>query len=121
MDTSTEPRLFDLIYTIVRQVPQGKVTTYGQVARIAGRCSAQMVGYALSALRSQQEKDVPWQRVINSKGQVSAHGIGMGSIIQRQLLEEEGIVFNADDVVNLEQFGWNGLLSTPVRSRTDLI
>ena len=120
-----EPRLFDLIYDIVRQVPPGRVTTYGQVARIAGRCSAQMVGFALAALASFREREVfeevPWQRVINAQGKISPHGFGMGSQLQRQLLEEEGIVFNAQDIVDLAQFGWDGILATPVRDRKNLL
>lgn len=120
-----EPRLFDLIYDIVRQVPSGRVTTYGQVARIAGRCSAQMVGFALAALASFKEKEVfeevPWQRVINAQGKISPHGFGMGSQLQRQLLEEEGILFNALGIIDLARFGWDGILTRPVRDRKNLL
>ena len=120
-----EPRLFELIYAIVRQVPRGRVTTYGQVARIAGRCSAQMVGFALAALKSYRDRedyaDVPWQRVINAKGRISPHGFGMGGFVQRQLLEEEGIEFDAEGVIDLARFGWDGMLSTPVRDRNTII
>jgi methylated-DNA-protein-cysteine methyltransferase-like protein len=120
-----EPKLYDLIYAIVRQVPRGKVSTYGQIARIAGRCSAQMVGFALGALRSYRDRqdfeEVPWQRIINAKGKISPHGFGMGGFMQRQLLEEEGIEFNCENVIDLERFGWDGNLTTPVRDRKNLI
>jgi methylated-DNA-protein-cysteine methyltransferase-like protein len=120
-----EPRLYDLIFAIVRQVPRGRVATYGQVARIAGRCSAQMVGFALASLASCSERqnfeEVPWQRIINAKGKVSPHGFGMGGFIQRQLLEEEGVAFDSEGVIDLERFGWNGVLTTPVRDRRNLI
>lgn len=120
-----EPRLYDLIYDIVRQVPPGKVASYGQIARIAGRCSAQMVGFALAALatvkRDERFVEVPWQRIVNSKGGISPHGYGMGSSIQRQLLEDEGIAFDLEGNIDLALFGWDGILSTPVRSRTTLI
>ena len=117
-----EPKLYDLIYDIVRQVPLGKVATYGQVARIAGRCSAQMVGFAMSALRSRpDDADVPWQRVINSQGRISPHGLGMGGSMQRILLEEEGVLFNSQGVIDLERFGWDGVLTTPVRDRKNII
>ena len=120
-----EPRLYDLIYAIVRQVPPGRVATYGQVARIAGRCSAQMVGFALAALGTYSIRDgfadVPWQRIINAQGKISPHGFGMGGHVQRQLLEEEGIEFDSSGVIDLERFGWDGILSTPVRSRINLI
>ena len=120
-----EPRLYDLIYNIVRQVPPGRVASYGQVARIAGRCSAQMVGFALAALGTYNTRDgfadVPWQRIVNAQGKISPHGFGMGGHVQRQLLEEEGIEFDTSGVIDLERFGWDGILSTPVRSRTNLI
>ncbi len=117
----SEPRLFDLIYAIIRQVPPGKVTTYGQVARIAGRCSAQMVGFALAALRSREDlEEVPWQRVINAQGRISPHGLGMGSVVQRDLLEEEGIQFNPDGVVDLERYGWDGIIPFPTRQPGDI-
>lgn len=120
-----EPRLYDLIYAIVRQIPQGKVASYGQVSRIAGRCSAQMVGFALAALatvkRDDQFESVPWQRVVNSKGRISPHGYGMGSNIQRQLLEDEGVEFDLEGNIDLSRFGWDGILTTPVRRRENII
>lgn len=116
-----ETKLYDLIYAIVRQVPRGKVATYGQVARIAGRCSAQMVGFALAALKDSGEQAVPWQRVINAKGRISPHGFGMGTQVQRMLLEEEGVVFVLEGNIDLQQFGWDGILANPVRRRGDLI
>jgi len=120
-----EPRLYDLIYAIVRQVPPGKVATYGQIARIAGRCSAQMVGFALASLASYRDRkdfeEVPWQRVINAKGKISPHGFGMGGFVQRQLLEDEGIEFDLEGVIDLERFGWDGVLTTPVRDRRNLL
>jgi methylated-DNA-protein-cysteine methyltransferase-like protein len=105
---STETgHIYDRIYEVVRSVPEGKVTTYGMVARIAGGCTARMVGYAMAALRYRNDvEEVPWQRVINSKGKISPHGEGIGSFEQRRLLEEEGVVFKSDDTVDLDQFGW---------------
>ena len=120
-----EPRLYDLIYAIVCQIPRGKVASYGLISRIAGRCSAQMVGFALAALatvkRDERLEEVPWQRVVNSKGCISPHGYGMGSNIQRQLLEEEGIEFDLEGKIDLARFGWDGVLTTPVRRRENLI
>lgn len=105
-----EPRLYDVIYSVIRQVPAGKVATYGQIARIVGRCSAQMVGFALASLANRHDDlEVPWQRIINSKGRVSPHGFGMGTAIQRSLLEDEGIEFDLEGVIDLEKYGWDGL------------
>ena len=61
--------VYGRILDVVRQVPQGQVATYGQIAMIAGDCTPRMVGYCLAALDS--VSDVPWQRVINYKGMVS--------------------------------------------------
>ena len=94
------------IYAVVRQIPRGKVATYGQVARIAGRCTARMVGYALAALPIGTE--VPWQRVINSKGEISTRSRGDGSIRQRRALEREGIRFDRKGRVDLLKIRWPG-------------
>ncbi len=105
-----EPKLYDLIYATVRQIPVGKVATYGQISRIVGRCSAQMIGFALAALGKQHDaEDVPWQRVVNAKGKISPHGYGFGTNMQRVLLEEEGIVFNLEHEIDFNQFGWDGI------------
>lgn len=105
MNTDPQPAsLHERIYAVVRRIPAGKVATYGQVARIAGGCSALMVGYALASLAP--AKDVPWQRVINARGHISPHGAGFGSAMQRALLEDEGIAFDATGKVDFERFGW---------------
>lgn len=96
--------LYTQIYNIVCQIPTGKVATYGQVARLVGACTARMVGYALSALKDGREPEVPWQRVINAHGRISMHGVG--SSIQRMLLEEEGIEFDQQDTVDLHKYLW---------------
>ena len=98
------PRLYERIYATVRQIPSGRVATYGQIARLVGGCSAQMVGFALAALPN--GSDVPWQRVINAKGKISPRGIGFGSMIQRTLLEEEGVLFSRDETIDLITYGW---------------
>ena len=105
----SEPKLYDLIYATVRQIPAGKVATYGQISRIVGRCSAQMIGFALAALGKQTDAaDVPWQRVGNAKGKISPHGAGCGSAMQRALLEEEGVQFDAEGRVDFDKVGWEG-------------
>ena len=97
--------MYEQIYDVVKQIPYGKVASYGQIARIVGTCTARMVGYAMSALRSE---NVPWQRVINSQGKVSQHGDGIGTTLQRQLLIDEGVVFDAQDKVDFNLYGWHG-------------
>jgi methylated-DNA-protein-cysteine methyltransferase-like protein len=101
-------RLYDQIYDLVRQVPPGKVATYGQIAELVGGCTARMVGYAMAALKRGTAPDVPWQRVINAKGKISIHGDGIGNAMQRVILEQEGIEFDANGRLDFERFGWLG-------------
>ncbi|MDQ2767070.1 MAG: MGMT family protein [Gemmatimonadota bacterium] len=93
------------IYDVVRRVPRGKVATYGQIATMAGLDGqARQVGYAMAAIG--RASAVPWQRIINAQGRISLRSEGpAGSIIQQQLLEQEGVIFN-DSRVDLKRFGW---------------
>jgi methylated-DNA-protein-cysteine methyltransferase related protein len=94
------------IYAQVRKIPCGKVATYGQIASLAGlEGQARQVGYAMAAVPS--SSTIPWHRVINAQGRVSMRSEGPGgSIIQQQLLEREGVVFNAGARVALARFRW---------------
>ena len=95
--------LFPRIYDIVRHVPRGKVTTYGDVARLVGQgCDARIVGYAMANCPD----DVPWQRVINSQGKISVKGDAAQK--QRMRLEAEGIAFDARGKIDLNRFRWSG-------------
>lgn len=98
--------IYTRIYAVIRQIPPGRVATYGQIAVIVGGCTARMVGYALSATPA--NGDVPWQRVINSQGKISLRAISGENALQRQLLEEEGIHFSAQGKVDLRQYRWPG-------------
>jgi len=89
---------------MVRQIPPGKVATYGQIAKIVDRCTARMVGYAMAALPP--NTDVPWQRVINYKGEISRRSRGDGSFRQRRLLQAEGVKFGKRGRVDLRKFRW---------------
>lgn len=93
-------RLYERIFAQVRQVPPGRITTYGTIGGLVG-CPARVVGYALHHLRSLEQPDVPWHRVINVQGRISTHGS-----LQRQLLEAEGIPFDATGRADLGRFGW---------------
>ena len=104
------PTFYDQVYAVVRRVPRGRVTSYGRVARMLGRPkAARAVGYALSALAQKREPapSVPWQRVINARGEVShRHEPGRDGF-QRHLLEEEGVGFGPLGRVDLGRFGWD--------------
>jgi methylated-DNA-protein-cysteine methyltransferase related protein len=92
---------YERVYMVIRRVPAGKVTTYGQISKIVGSVSARQVGYALHAVQPWME--VPWQRVVNSKGLISLRG---GE--QRHLLEAEGVEFGDTGRIDLKRFGWSG-------------
>jgi methylated-DNA-protein-cysteine methyltransferase-like protein len=93
------------IYAVVRRIPRGRVATYGQVAELAGLPGrARQVGYALHALGPAGV--VPWQRVINARGQVSLRSVPGSHWGQRRLLEQEGVPFDASGRVDLETHGW---------------
>jgi methylated-DNA-protein-cysteine methyltransferase-like protein len=79
------------------------VITYGRIARLVG-CTARVVGFAMAALPAGH--DVPWQRVINSRGEVSPRSNGDGGLIQRLLLEGEGVSFAPRGRVDLARYGW---------------
>jgi len=96
--------LYERIYAVVHHIPPGQVATYGQIARIVGRCTARAVGYAMAALPC--DTDVPWHRVINSQDKISPRRSGEGSARQRQLLEGEGICFDQQGRMDLNVVGW---------------
>lgn len=98
---------YQRIYRVITAIPPGCVATYGQVAALAGLPGhARQVGYALAALPN--ESDIPWQRVVNARGEVSprAGDPGLAQGYQRHLLEEEGVVFDQRGRIDLERFQW---------------
>ena len=95
--------LYQRIYNVVKRIPAGNVTSYGRVARIVNT-GARQVGYAMAALTN--EEDVPWHRVINSKGELSARKDGKADETQRQLLLAEGIIFDKHGRVDFDLYGW---------------
>ena len=104
MNESGSCGLYQRIYAAIRRVPPGRVSTYGWIARETGGCGARQVGYALAALPD--ASDVPWHRIINSRGEISPRSAGEGDGLQRILLEAEGIGFSDRDRVDLRRFGW---------------
>ena len=100
------------VYEICRAIPAGRVMTYGRIAQLipppagvdAGKylhLSPRWVGSAMAACPD----EVPWQRVINGQGKVSQRP-GMGVLVQRKLLEQEGVEFDAKDKVDLATYSW---------------
>jgi methylated-DNA-protein-cysteine methyltransferase-like protein len=95
---------YEMIWGVVRQIPKGRVATYGQVALESGfPGQARLVGYALHSLPA--NTDVPWQRVVNAQGRISFPRGSSAQRRQRQLLTGEGVKFQGD-TIDLERFGW---------------
>lgn len=96
---------YEKIYQVVRQIPGGKVATYGQIATLAGLPrQARLVGYAMHKVP--EGSDIPWHRVINSKGEISKYGEDEWINYHRSLLESEGIVFNESGRIPLKKYQW---------------
>jgi len=97
---------YDRIHAVVRRIPKGRVATYGQVAELAGLPGhARQVGYALHALRD-DDRAIPWQRVINAKGECSERSEPGAEHVQRQMLEREGVAFDERGRVDLARHRW---------------
>ena len=97
--------VFEKIYTVVKTIPRGRVSTYGQVASLAGNPHwARVVGYALQ--NNTDPSTIPCHRVVNRDGNVAGAFVFGGADAQRALLESEGIEFNADGRVDLDKYIW---------------
>ncbi|RYJ53505.1 MGMT family protein [Flavobacterium petrolei] len=96
---------FERVYFITRQIPHGKVTSYGAIAKALGTArSARMVGWAMNA--SHNLEDVPAHRVVNRKGLLTGKLHFDGTNLMQQLLENEGIVVVDNQIVDFEKYFW---------------
>ena len=97
---------FDKVYNIVRQIPEGKVTSYGAIANYLGvKKSARLVGWAMNA--SHGDNSIPAHRVVNRIGLLTGkHHFG-GTKVMQQLLENEGILIKENKILNLELHFWD--------------
>ena len=103
--TSNNDNFFERVYEIVRQIPEGKVTSYGTIAKALGAArSARMVGWAMNA--SHHLEDVPAHRVVNRKGLLTGKFHFDGTNVMQQLLESEGIVVKNNQIVDFEAHFW---------------
>ena len=100
-----EANFFERVYAIVRIVPEGKVTSYGAIAKALGTArSARMVGWAMNA--SHSSDDVPAHRVVNRKGLLSGKHHFDGTNLMQQLLENEGVKIVNNQIVDFEKHFW---------------
>ena len=104
---SDKPTTYDRVYEIVRQIPRGLVATYGQIAELSNLAGkARVGGYALYRV-DMKISDIPWQRVVNAKGEVSLSPLRYGTdYLQRSLLESEGIIFSDAGKIDLRKYLW---------------
>ncbi|GAA5416734.1 DNA base-flipping protein [Paraliobacillus ryukyuensis] len=91
------------VVQIISGIPVGRVMTYGQIAKVAGKArGARQVARLLHTLSEKYQ--LPWHRVINSKGEISLKG--EGAVTQKQLLEKEGVIVNHANKISLKQYGY---------------
>ncbi|UGS23415.1 MGMT family protein [Flavobacterium channae] len=105
-DVSNNDNFFERVYEIVRQIPEGKVTSYGAIAKALGMArSARMVGWAMNA--SHNREDVPAHRVVNRLGMLSGKHHFEGTNLMQQLLENEGIKVVDNQIIDFKLHFWD--------------
>ena len=95
---------FDRLRAVVREIPRGRVASYGQVSKQVLGTTPRMVGFALAGLGD--GSDVPWHRVVNAAGRISLPADNPSHAEQRRRLEAEGVVFSPAGVIDLDAYGW---------------
>ncbi len=92
------------VIDIIKQIPYGKVISYGSISKLAGHPrGARQVGWLLNQFS--EKENLPWHRVINSKGEISLTDDGFS--IQKELLEKEGVTFKSDKKIDINQHTWD--------------
>ena len=100
-----EKDFFQRVYEVVKQIPCGRITTYGAIAKkIGAPKSARMVGYALNA--SHLNEEIPAHRVVNRKGLLTGNHHFQGTNLMQQLLENEGVKIKDNTVQNFKEHFW---------------
>jgi methylated-DNA-protein-cysteine methyltransferase-like protein len=103
---SEKPNYFDLVYQVVREIPRGRVCSYGTIANYLGiKSGARMVGYAMNAAHTMP--DVPAHRVVNRQGLLTGRHHFATTTLMQELLEKEGVFVENDQVKDFETLFWN--------------
>jgi methylated-DNA-protein-cysteine methyltransferase-like protein len=103
--TDKNDNFFERVYSVARQIPYGKVTSYGEIAKVLGAArSARMVGWAMNA--SHNLEDVPAHRVVNRIGLLTGKHHFDGTNLMQQLLESEGIEVIDNQIIDFEKHFW---------------
>ncbi len=104
---------FAVVHRLVAQIPRGQVATYGQISALIGRRLTPLgVGWAI---RAAPDGAIPWQRVVNAQGRISTDDQHPG--LQREMLESEGVIFDARGRIDLDRFGWSGDANAEPRAK----
>jgi methylated-DNA-protein-cysteine methyltransferase related protein len=97
---------FEQVYAVVASIPAGSVVSYGQIAlHLGAPRAARTVGWAMSSCSG----DLPWHRIVNAQGKISAPVDSERFVMQCDRLRAEGIVVSADGCIDLKRYGWNGI------------
>ena len=106
------------VWEIVRQIPRGRVASYGQIAKmlplpagVDGDTYLEFGALWVSGAVASCPDDVPWQRVVNSKGEVSEKN-GADAKRHKLLLEDEGVIFGVRGRIDMGKYGWNGKIKS---------
>ena len=101
-----ESSFFERVYEVVKQIPPGRVTSYGAIARFLGAAgSSRMVGWAMN--NASKMEDIPAQRVVNRNGLLTGKHHFPGSLVMEQMLKAEGVEVREDQVVNFQELFWD--------------
>ena len=109
--------VYSRIYRCITSIPEGKVATYGQIAKLIDASGARQVGYALSA--TPENIDIPWHRVINAKGEISQRSDGEADSEQQQRLLAEGVVANKHGRIDLSHYRWQPRIEDLLEDEAD--
>jgi methylated-DNA-protein-cysteine methyltransferase-like protein len=96
------------VYRVVKQIPYGRVTSYGGIAKVLGTPkSSRTVGYAMNA--SHNDPEIPAHRVVNRNGLLTGKHHFPGTNLMQQLLENEGLIIEEDQITNFKEAYWDPL------------
>ncbi|MFP4603812.1 MAG: MGMT family protein [Bacteroidales bacterium] len=103
----TDETFFDKVYFVTKQIPPGRVTSYGAIAKFIGAPgAARMVGWALNNSKNKEEH-IPAHRVVNRNGMLTGKSHFPGADVMKQLLENEGVIVKDDKVVDFGKIFWD--------------
>ena len=111
---------YSQVWDIVRQIPYSRVASYGQIAkmlpppdRVDAETYLEFGGLWVSGAVAASPNDVPWQRVVNSKGEITERD-GLEAKRHKLLLEDEGVQFSVRGRIDMKKFGWSGKLKKDI-------